>query len=115
MRRACLLLVVLALSGCAFEEPPAPSSGSAAPVAPVAPVVTQAPGPAPVGDPCTDLALTLLDGQLNGVPSADPETAVKANAVVEQFVARYDQVIVSSGVEAARAQFSDEVQAACAG
>ena len=112
MRRACLLLVVLALSGCAFEEPPAPSSGSAAPVAPV---VTQAPVPAPVGDPCTDLALTLLDGQLNGVPSADPETAVKANAVVEQFVARYDEVIVSSGVAAARAQFGGEVQAACAG
>jgi len=112
MRRACLLLVVLVLSGCAFEEPPAPSSGGAASVAPVA---TQAPSPVPVGDPCTDLALTLLDGLLNGVPSADPETAVKANAVVEQFVARYDEVIVSSGVAAARAQFSGEVQAACAG
>jgi len=109
MRRACLLLAVLALSGCGFEEPPAPSSGGAAPV------VTQAPVPVPVGDPCTDLALTLLDGQLNGVPSADPETAVKANAVVEQFVARYDEVIVSSGVAAARAQFGGEVQAACAG
>ena len=105
MRRTCLLLTALALTGCGFEEPPAPA----------APVLTQAPVPSPVGDPCTDVALTLLDGQLNGVPSADPETLVKANSVVEQFVARYDAVIVSAGVEAARTQYAAEVQAACAG
>ena len=105
MRRVCLLLTALLLTGCSFEEPPPPSTAPPAAL----------PSPTPVGDPCTDVALTLLDGQLNGVPSADPETVVKANAVVEQFVARYDQVIVSSGVAAAREQFTAEVQAACAG
>ena len=104
MRRACLLLVALALAGCGFEEPPPPASG-----------VPAAPSPPPVSDPCTDVALTLLDGQLNGLPSADPVTFDKANAVVAQFVERYDAVITSSGVPAARAQYTAEVEAACKG
>lgn len=109
MRRARLLLLILVLTGCGFEDPPAPAA------APTSSAEQPAPSPVPVGDSCTDVALTLLDGQLNGVPSAGPETLVKANKVVEQFVQRYDQVIVASGVPAARAEFADEVQAACAG
>ena len=111
MRRACLLLTALLLTGCGFEEPPPPAPD------PVAEPVISAPAvaPAQVDDPCTDVALTLLDGQLNGVPSADPAILQKAEKVVEQFVARYDAVIVSAGVEAARAQYTDEIRAACAG
>lgn len=109
MRRTCLLLLSLALAGCSFEPPPTPAGAT------LPPAEQLPPSPVPVGDPCTDVALTLLDGQLNGVPSADPETVVKANAVVEQFVARYDAVIVSKGVAAAREQFTAEVMAACAG
>ena len=104
MHRTCLLLLALALTGCGFDEPPPPSSG-----------VLTAPSPAPVDDPCTDVALTLLDGQLNGLPSADPVTFDKANAVVAQFVERYDAVIASAGVPAARAQYAAEVEAACKG
>ena len=103
MRRTCLLLTALLLSACSFEEPP--TTGG----------VVTAPPPPPVSDPCTDVALTLLDGQLNGLPSADPATFDKANAVVAQFVTRYDAVIASSGVAAARAQYTAEVQAACTG
>ncbi len=69
----------------------------------------------PVGDPCTDVALTLLDGQLNGLPSAAPEVYDRANQVVAKLVQRYDAVLASSGVAAARAQLTPEVQAACAG
>ncbi len=105
MRRAALLLVTLLLTACGFEEPPAPSAGSVAP----------APSPPPVTDPCTDVALTLLDGQLNGLPSADPAAFDKAGRVADAFQARYDAVIASTGVAAARAQYTAEVQAACAG
>lgn len=107
MRRACLLLLLVLAAGCSFEEPPAPA-GAPTPAA-------VAPSPVPLGDPCADVALTLLEGQLNGLPSADPETLVKANGVVEQLVARYDEVLTRDGIAAAREQFAPEVQAACAG
>lgn len=107
MRRTCLLLTAAVLAGCGFEEPPAPVADAV--------VSNPAVAPAQVDDPCTDVALTLLDGQLNGLPSADPVTFEKAERIVEQFVARYDAVIASAGVEAARAQYADEIQAACAG
>lgn len=107
MRRACLLLAALALSGCGFEQPPAPASGGVATSPAVAPPV--------VTDPCTDVVLTLLDGQLNGLPSADPATFDRAGRVADQFQARYDAVIASAGVDAARAQYAAEVQAACTG
>lgn len=107
MRRACLLLAALVVSGCGFQEPPAPSSGAVATAAAVAPPV--------VTDPCTDIVLTLLDGQLNGLPSADPATFDKAGRVADHFQARYDAVIASAGVDAARAQYAAEVSAACAG
>lgn len=106
MRRASLLPLVLVLAGCGFEEPPAPTTAGA----------TLAPAPPPpVADPCTDIVLTLLDGQLNGLPSADPVVFDKAGRVADQFQARYDAVITSAGVGAARAQYTAEVQAACAG
>lgn len=107
MRRTCLLLTALVLSGCGFEKPPAPSSEGAVP----APAVS----PPTVADPCTDVVLTLLDGQLNGLPSADPATFDKAGRVADQFQARYDAVIASAGVEAARVQYAPEVSAACTG
>lgn len=107
MLRACLLLSALALAGCGFEEPPAPSSGGA--------VTPPAVSPPTVTDPCTDIVLTLLDGQLNGLPSADPATFDKAGLIADQFQARYDAVIAGSGVEAARAQYAAEVSAACTG
>lgn len=106
MRRACLLLTALALSGCAFEEPPTPVGAA---------VEAPAPSPPPVTDPCTDIALTLLDGQLNGLPSADPASFDKAGRVADAFQARYDAVIASSGVAAARTQYTEEVTAACTG
>lgn len=106
MRRTALLLAALALTACGFEEPPAPPAAAT--------VVTPA-APPPMTDPCTDVALTLLDGQLNGLPSADPVAFDKAGRVADAFQARYDAVIASKGVPAARAQYTAEVQAACAG
>ena len=108
MRSARLLLLAVLLTGCAFEEPPAPSAGVSE--APAVPASAE-----PVGDACTDIAITLLDGQLNGLPSAEPTAFDKANRVVAQFVQRYDAVIATAGVEAARAQYTDEIRAACAG
>ncbi len=107
MRRACLPMLALALTGCGFEQPPPPAADAAG----SAPAVA----PAQVDDVCTDIVLTLLDGQLVPLPSADAATFDKARAVTEQFQPRYDQVIASSGVEAARAQYADDIQAACTG
>lgn len=115
MRAHSLLIaaaVALSLAGCSFEDPPAPTpgAGGSQPAGGDVPAV-----PPPSGDlgPCTAFALTLLDGQLNGLPSATPEEADKANKVVERFVARYDQVIVASGVPVARERYTQEVAAAC--
>jgi hypothetical protein len=112
MRSARLLLLPLLLTACSFDEPPppAPAAQQSLP-GPSAPAVP----PAQIEDPCTNIAITLLDGQLNGLPTAPPEVFDKANAVVAQFVERYDAVIVSDGVEAARAEYVDEIAAACAG
>ena len=113
MRRLPLLLAVgtsVVLSGCGFEDPPPPVAASPLPVlsGPAVP-------PAQVDDPCTAVALTLLDGQLGGLPSADPAALDKGGRVADQFQVRYDAVIASTGVEAARAQYTAEISAACAG
>ena len=111
MRRLPLLLAVgtsLVLAGCGFEEPPSVAGPTPLPSGPVVP-------PAQVADPCTAVALSLLDGQLGGLPSADPAATDKGGRVADAFQARYDAVIASTGVEAARAQYTDEISAACAG
>lgn len=104
MRRTCLLLGALVLTGCGFEEPPAVGGGTAPAVA-----------PAHVDDPCTNIVLTLLDGQLNGLPTADPATFDKAGRVADAFQVRYDEVIASSGIDAARATYAADIEAACTG
>jgi hypothetical protein len=109
MRLVPLLLAALVLTGCGFEEPP-PSSSRSAPN-PSLPAVPPATG---VTDPCTAFALSLLDGQLDVLPSASPEQAEKGAAVADEFQARYDEVIAASGVEAARERYAEEVAAACA-
>jgi hypothetical protein len=109
--RALLLAAALiALPACSFEEPPPPADS-----APTVPGPDQPAVPAPSGSfgPCTDYALTLLDGQLVGLPSVSPQVADRGNAVVKQFVQRYDEVIVSSGIPAARERFTPEIVAAC--
>ena len=100
-----LLLAVVGVTGCSVQQPPtaAPSS-----------VVLATPAPGEAQDPCTQVALSLLDGQLEALPSADPAALTRANDVVAAFVARYDAVITSAGVPAARARFAPEVGAACA-
>lgn len=102
---AGLATAALATAGCSVQDVPTAGSTSPPPVAVSAVPEAQ--------DPCTQVALTLLDGQMQGVPSADPATLVRANEVVAQFVARYDQVMVASGVPAARAALAPEVGAAC--
>lgn len=110
MRLAPLLIVAtLALAGCGFEDPP-PSASQPAPN-PSLPAVPPATG---VDDPCTAFALSLLDGQLDGLPSASPEQAEKGAAVADEFQARYDEVIAASGVEAARERYAEQIAAACA-
>lgn len=109
--RPSLLLAgatTLLVAGCGFDSTP-----GAAPVTPLADVGSPVPAPGEAQDGCTQLALTLLDGLLNGVPSTSPEQALRANEVVQQFVAQYDRVIVASGVPAARAQFAQQVAQAC--
>lgn len=106
LRPLLLAAAAAVLAGCGFEEPPPPSvAGSSAP-APVSPPQVQ--------DPCASYALTLLDGQLQGLPSVDPATSDRAGRVADEFQARYDEVIVASGIEAARAQYTDEITTACA-
>lgn len=107
MRLALLLLTVL-LTGCGFDDPPAPARSAPDPSAPA---VAPAPG---VEDPCTAFALSLLDGQLDGLPSASPEQAEKGSAVADEFQLRYDEVITASGVEAARERYAEQIAAACA-
>ena len=102
---ALLVPAVLVTAGCSVQDVPTAGSVSPSPV-----VVSAVPE---AQDPCTQVALTLLDGQLQGVPSADPASLVRANEVVAQFVARYDRVMVASGVPAARAALAVEVAAAC--
>ena len=107
MRRTCLLLAALALSACGFDDPPVPAAD---------PVVSAPAVPAaPAADPCTEVALTLLDGQLNGLPSAEPSSFDKGARVADQFQQRYDAVIAGAGVEAARTTYAKQIQAACAG
>jgi len=110
MRPIRLLLAAatlsLALTGCGFEEPPPPASQASEP----APV----PSEADIDDPCTDYAVALLDGLLNPLPEVDDATRDKAIAVTGQFQARYDEIIGSRGVEAARAEYTDDIAAACA-
>ncbi len=96
----------LALAGCGFEDPPQRAD-----------TVVSAPAvaPADVDDPCTAIVLSLLDGQLVPLPSADGATYDKAGAVADEFQQRYDEVIAASGVEAARAKYAADVQKACQG
>jgi hypothetical protein len=105
MRLLCLLLAATALTGCGFEDPPSAAAPSVAPI----------PSDFTHQDPCTAYAVVTLDGLLNGLPSVSPETAVKANEVVQQFVQQYDAVITSQGIEAARAEYADDIEAACKG
>jgi hypothetical protein len=111
MRPIRLLLaavtVALVLTGCGFDEPP-PPPGLAAEPAPV-------PSDADIDDPCAAYAVALLDGLLNPLPEVDEATMLKAIAVTEQFQTRYDEVIAAQGVEAARAEYTDDILAACAG
>lgn len=105
MRPLLLVLAtatLLPLAGCSFQDPPT-----------TAPLQAPSPAPPEAQDPCTQVALSLLDGQLEALPSADPEAMVRANAVVAEFVDRYDAVLVASGVPAARAALAGEVAAAC--
>ena len=102
---ALLVPAVLVTAGCSVQD--VPTAGSVSPPPVVVSAVPEA------QDPCTQVALTLLDGQLQGVPSADPASLVRANEVVAQFVVRYDQILVASGVPAARAALAPEVAAAC--
>lgn len=96
------LLLVLAC-GCSVEDTPSAAVASDPPV-------SRAPE---AQDPCTQLALTRLDGQLGAEPSAGPEDTVRANEVVAEFVEAYDKVLVDSGIEAARAAVAADVAAAC--
>ena len=105
MRLLSLIVLAAALTGCGFEDPPSASTPSVAPI----------PSDFTHQDPCTAYAVVTLDGLLNGLPSVSPETAVKANTVVQQFVARYDAVITEKGIEAARAEYADDIEAACKG
>jgi hypothetical protein len=109
MRLASLLLTAIVLTGCGFEEPP-PGTSQPAPN-PSLPAVPPAAG---VTDPCTAFALSLLDGQLEELPSASPEEAEKGANVADEFQARYDEVIAASGVEAARERYAGDIAAACA-
>jgi hypothetical protein len=95
----------LVLTGCGFDDPPATEAES----------VVQTIAPAQADDPCTAVALSLLDGLLLPLPSADPASGEKGGRVAEQFQVRYDEVIAASGVEAARAQYADDIEAACKG
>ena len=105
MRLICLLLAATALTGCSFEEPPAAGAPSVAPI----------PSDFTHEDPCTAYAVTVLDGLLNGLPSVSPETAVRANEIVQEFVTRYDAIITEKGIEAARVEYADDIEAACKG
>lgn len=105
MRLICLLLTATVLTGCGFEDPPPAAAPSVAPI----------PSDFTHPDPCTAYAVTTLDGLLNGLPSVSPETAVRANEIVQEFVARYDAVITEKGIEAARAEYADDIEAACKG
>lgn len=96
-------LAVLACS-CSVEDSP--------PVAATTPAAAVSAAPE-AQDPCTQLALSRLDGQLAEEPSAAPERSVRANEVVAQFVQRYDEVLVASGIAAARAEVAADVAAAC--
>lgn len=105
MRLLSLIVLAAALTGCGFEDPPSAATPSVAPV----------PSDFTHPDPCTAYAVVTLDGLLNGLPSVPPETATKANAIVKDFVARYDAVITEKGIEAARAEYADDIEAACKG
>ena len=105
MRLLSLILLATVLTGCGFEEPPPAAAPSVAPI----------PSDFTHPDPCTAYAVTTLDGLLNGLPSVSPETAVRANEIVQEFVARYDAVITEKGIEAARAEYADDIEAACKG
>ena len=100
-------IVVLGLltAGCSVQDTPTATPSGPASVAPSRGPEAQ--------DPCTQLALTRLDGQLGEEPSAPPEAVVRANEVVAEFVERYDKVLVASGVDAARAALAADVGAAC--
>jgi hypothetical protein len=108
MRLVPLLLAAIVLTGCGFEEPPSATSQPAPD--PSLPAVPPAAG---ITDPCTAFALSLLDGQLDVLPSATPEQAERGAAVANAFQARYDEVIAASGVEAARERYAEEIAAAC--
>ena len=96
-------VLVLLAAGCSVQDTPTPSG-----------LASVAPSRGPEAqDPCTQLALTRLDGQLGEEPSAPPEAVVRANEVVAEFVERYDKVLVASGVDAARAALAADVGAAC--
>lgn len=97
--------VALALTGCAFEEPP--PQGQPAEPAPI-------PSDADIDDPCTAYAVALLDGLLNPLPVVDDATKNKAIAVTGEFQVRYDEIIAAQGIEAARAEYTDDITAACA-
>lgn len=108
MRLPRLLLLaaaVAAVVGCSFEEPPRPVASTPAPA--VTPAQVQ------VQDPCTSYVLTLLDGQLNGLPTVDEPTRDRAGRVADEFQVRYDEVIAASGIAAARERYTGEITAAC--
>lgn len=92
-----------ALAGCSFEEPPTPAAATPAPAV----------APAEVQDPCAHYAITLLDGQLNGLPAVDEPTRERAGRVADEFQVRYDEVIAAAGVAAARTRYVEEITAAC--
>ncbi|MBC7374763.1 MAG: hypothetical protein H7323_12310 [Frankiales bacterium] len=100
----------LLAAGCSVQDTPTalPSGLTPSGLASVSP----SRGPE-AQDPCTQVALTRLDGQLGEEPSAPPTALVRANEVVAEFVERYDKVLVASGVDAARAALAADVGAAC--
>ena len=95
-------LVLVLLMGCSLAQTPI-----AAPAASASPAVVEA------QDPCTQLTLQRLDGQLLPEPSVAPEVSVRANEVVEELVSTYDVVLTASGTAAARASVAADVAAAC--
>lgn len=114
-RLPLVALVLVLASGCSVDDTPAPvAAAPSPPAAGGSPIPLASPSRgAEAQDPCTQLALTRLDGLLMGEPSAAPERSVRANEVVAEFVKQYEQVLVASGPDAARAAVAGKVGEAC--